>query len=423
MQVSKMPSVDAVPQMSHWGSKTTAMRRLCSMNRKRIYVEEAVTRIKVAGAVSSTTNGSTPGAALHTVKSLFLAALFLATGVEAVVVPTSIGAWQGRDAADAKVYPSANASADNSQTKLSPLCSRFYHYSTQDERRQMTDRIVNEAREIAGLSTLKPGLGAANLEKFFNLHHGHMNCDGATYRRVWKGGNDFIRFNMFKRCNLWTESWTVPESSNFTFSFVRDPLSHFVSGYREATSRTFFDCCDVAADGNVTDHDKSEAANAATCKYSCEDFVGVEGTTRLAKTYLRDLLDGRLLNENRHFWHVALMAANLYGGGYSQLEFVGSLENIEADWARMCEEHECPPHLQSYQDLDMHMGQHRSSADAFGQGAGLARAFTEQPQLAAAVRRLISLDEDCFHDVLGRGRGARRRRQFGEVELPAWLDA
>ena len=33
-------------------------------------VEEAVTRIKVAGAVSSTTNGSTPGAALHTVKSL-----------------------------------------------------------------------------------------------------------------------------------------------------------------------------------------------------------------------------------------------------------------------------------------------------------------------------------------------------------------
>ena len=33
-------------------------------------VEEAVTRIKVAEAVSSTTNGSTPSAALHTVKSL-----------------------------------------------------------------------------------------------------------------------------------------------------------------------------------------------------------------------------------------------------------------------------------------------------------------------------------------------------------------
>ena len=157
---------------------------------------------------------------------------------------------------------------------------------------------------------------------------------------------------------------------------------------------------------------------------AANDFVGVERTTRLAKTYLRDLLDGRLLEENRHFWHVALMAANLFaraGDHYSPLDFVGTLENIEADCVRMCEEHECPPHLQSYQDFDTKTGQHESSADTFGHGAGLARAFTEEPQLAAAVRRLISLDEDCFHDVLGRG--ARHRRQLGEVELPAWLDA
>ena len=98
---------------------------------------------------------------------------------------------------------------------LAGLEHSLHRMSTQDEQRQMRDRIVNEARERAGLAPLKPGLGAANMEKFFHIHHGHEVCDGATYRRVWKGGNDFIRSNMRKSCSSpLTESWTVPESSN-----------------------------------------------------------------------------------------------------------------------------------------------------------------------------------------------------------------
>jgi hypothetical protein len=66
----------------------------------------------------------------------------------------------------------------------------------------------------------------------------------------------------------------------------------------------------------------------------------------------------------------------------------------------MCEEHTCPKNLRSYRDLDPTLGQHpASSGDVQGFGLGLMTAFQQEPHLERAVRKLLLLDYDCFHDL------------------------
>ena len=75
------------------------------------------------------------------------------------------------------------------------------------------------------------------------------------YVNVWKGGNNFIddqaiKHAMCKRtCHKCDRSTLVKHdmrtsSEPRSFTFVRDPWSHFVSGYREATFQIYNHCCE-----------------------------------------------------------------------------------------------------------------------------------------------------------------------------------
>lgn len=318
-----------------------------------------------------------------------------------------------------------------------PLCTRFYE-GTDAEQSHLADEIVAAARAEANLPPLAPGQAMAKSSRFFKVHHGHAICNaqGSTskafaYRTVWKGGNNFIRENMANLCNV-SSSAAVLHEDTFIFSFVRDPFSHFISGYREATLRTFETCCNIPK--NEGDEPTSKAidnehVDAAKCKYDCSLFVGEERTTQLAKAFIYDLLDLSLLNDDFDFLHVALMSANLFADKRQRRpDFIGALETIDEDWSRMCATGNCPEHLKSYHDLDTHIGQHaKSSHDQYGHGAGLKKAFEEEPQLERAVRKLLSLDEDCLHEALDSKAHQKRRalaalEDGGEVVLDKWLD-
>lgn len=316
------------------------------------------------------------------------------------------------------------------------LCTRFYD-GTNTEKSRLADEIVAAARAEANLPPLAPGQAMAKARPFFMTHHGSTMCDGGfAYRTVWKGGNNFIRDNMANICNSTSETCDhhaceIEPEDAFIFSFVRDPFSHFVSGYREATSRTFQSCCDIPS--NEGDEPTSKvidnAEDAAKCKYDCSLFSGEEQTKQLAKAFVYDLLELRLLHDDADFLHVALMSANLFSDSrLRRPDFIGALETIDEDWSRMCATGLCPEHLKSYDDLDRQIGQHHaSSSDQYGHGAGLKKLFEEEPHLERAVRKLLSLDEDCLHEALESKAHQKRRalavlEDGGEVVLEKWLE-
>jgi len=227
------------------------------------------------------------------------------------------------------------------------------------------------------------------------------------------------------------------------------PFSHFMSGYREATYRTFETCCHIPTEEGQIPTNREFPADEfpSKCRYDCGLFVGDEGgSTQLAKAFIHDLLELHLLDEhgvdhNLDFMHVALMSANLFGDKRQRKpDFIGNLEAIDTDWARMCSaengDSRCPPHLTTYGDLDTGAGQHpQSSSDKYGHGAGLKKAFEEAPHLEKAVRKLLSLDDDCLHGYMESSQAARKqttaghRRSMlvvgedrGEIMLEPWLE-
>lgn len=317
-------------------------------------------------------------------------------------------------------------------TREGSLCDRFYD-GTPEEQLRTADEIVGAARAELGLPKLGAGQALERSRKFFFMDHGVYTCeDDFMYQVVWKGANDFFSHNMRVKCNTSKHIYDDVPADGFLYSFARDPMSHFVSGYREATMRTFVDCCEPPrTEGELpTNKPKSsrgscqpgeEHCHAHTCKYDCSLFAGEEGTVELAKAMIHDLLDLTLLN-NFHFLHVSLMSANLFSKP-RRPSFVGALENIEADWARMCETNPCPANMRSYtQDLDRNLGQHPdSSADKWHHGKGLKRALERDPRLERAVRKMLALDEDCLRNVTTATSSSRGRRAL-DVVLDPWLE-
>jgi hypothetical protein len=127
----------------------------------------------------------------------------------------------------------------------------------------------------------------------------------------------------------------------FTFTFVREPLDHFVSGYSEINHRV---------------HSVQQGGTYVACR-DCYDFTTVNGSeTERATTFIRDLLQGCVASACcptdhsvapgvRHSadLHVAPQVAFLAGaldrgqiaGG--RLDMIGDIDQMESEWARIGE--------------------------------------------------------------------------------------
>lgn len=289
------------------------------------------------------------------------------------------------------------------------LCDQFYDGSPQ-EQRLISDNIVNAARAEVGLPILAPGQALERFRKFFLINHGSSVCDNNfVYKIVWKAGNNFFNSNLGLGCKTHRVLFAKTHETGFIFSFVRDPMQHFISGYREATFRTFATCCDPpAVNGGVPTNKRRAFAKRCSagsddcplymCKYNCALFAG-KNTIDLARAFIYELLDISLF-ENFHFLHVALMAGNLFSTP-RRPDFIGSLHRLNHDWDRMCATHQCPKTLTNIAKQFNHsVGMHpETSSDLWHHGRGLLRAFKLYPSLRRAVRKMLALDYDCLHNV------------------------
>ena len=148
-----------------------------------------------------------------------------------------------------------------------------------------------------------------------------------VYARIWKSGNDAIRENMDdigRQLSGNRHRSTLRRSVEFgrfrkppaVFTFSRDPLDRWLSGYNELETR--FD---------------TRKVNIGKVCRRCIFHMFVIGSEERVWAFLHDLLFNYLtgLPERQHMYP----QCNVLGIYGRFLSFIGRLENFEADWAHV----------------------------------------------------------------------------------------
>jgi hypothetical protein len=175
----------------------------------------------------------------------------------------------------------------------------------------------------------------------FCYHEGRANAADVVYLQIFKANTEGICAQLYGKTTGWHT--TMPErlcrprpSSNlsrvFTFSFVRNPLDRFVSGFTEIEYR-------ARTIRRESYHD---------CR-GCYSFLnaGLSHDER-ARAFVDDFVRGRIhsaccrTNRAATDLHVVPQVAFLLAAqqqhlacNVTRIDFLGRLESLEHDWARM----------------------------------------------------------------------------------------
>jgi len=144
-----------------------------------------------------------------------------------------------------------------------------------------------------------------------------------TYIPTWKCASDGIRCNIEHSYRLSGVAGDKMQSRNHTlpFTFVREPLAHFVSGYSEINHRM----------------DLYAHYGAELC-----DEGGTFGSYNLnssdrALAYIKNMVIGNLSRQCWLHWHTFSMLAPMrdFNRHVGNVGFVGRLESFNKDWAQL----------------------------------------------------------------------------------------
>lgn len=305
------------------------------------------------------------------------------------------------------------------------------------------------ARRLAGLEPLTAAQlieSSFFMRRFFRFPYGTAQATRCgtlpsfTYARISKAASNFFTGTIKRLCGETRKSKRAaagrstrvypasqgPGPAPLVFTFVRDPLSHFISGYGEATWRTFTACCS-GHDNVCTDDRKSAHAlyrrgrNATVVRASAAAALGPPCATKqqqretaLAREFVVALLDANasLIQSRRHaldgIFHAFLQAGALQRFDLrakctamhrtttkcAATHFVGHVETVQTDWDRLAKGLGLP----AFQDVRKEdVGQHAStSGDVLGRRGALAAVLEAEPLLKRGILELLALDYECF---------------------------
>ena len=260
-------------------------------------------------------------------------------------------------------------------------------------------KLMNIARKSVGLGELSGSDGKSHtehvkyVESVFAVAHGVAlyNISGVpmSYVRIYKAANNDILENLnnihyqairhkvlrYMYGNVatsedglryWVQSvwhrYSVP-----SFTFVREPLSHFSSGFREYLSRCPGDV--PGASPIITKH-----------------FV---------RTAILGILTNNVSqcgNEAYSMAHVFPMSGVLRP--YLNIHFIGHLEKFAEDWKGVENMYNISL------PLNTSLGSHESSHDVHGVNAAVRDLFDSEPGFLQAVCALLYYDFECFEYIL-----------------------
>lgn len=211
----------------------------------------------------------------------------------------------------------------------------------------------------------------------------------SSYLRVYKAANNAIRYNLNAiygsraSKDYFPRSASKVDQSKCIFTFVRDPVQHFLSGYNEYEYR------------------------ANMMKFHCADCLYdsfPEGSEERFWAFLLDLLSFKFLRcfptggchiVNGQLRHVYPMSSMLKS--YSKVDFVGSIENMGEEWQRLerdclkIEDEECKLDV-----MDGSLGQHESSLDTYGIYEAAKNVLKHSQHAQDILKSILEEDYRCF---------------------------
>ena len=207
------------------------------------------------------------------------------------------------------------------------------------------------------------------------------------YSRIWKAANDGIRKAMRSSpapphfvADMLADKVSMSEmkevqrsslcrTSSISFTFVREPLSHFLSGFAEYW---------VRSSATRVERIASQAAS---------------------RDLLLALLQGHRLNGSlQAYAHMFLMAGVVASG--LTFDFVGTLEAADRDWAKLRAQFGNVHHLgwlnASKGCSSRSCGGHVTSLDPHGARRSMATLLSSEPDLRYELCRRLEPDYTCF---------------------------
>ena len=199
------------------------------------------------------------------------------------------------------------------------------------------------------------------------------------YARIWKGGNVAITRSlirglegnlMLNKQHLLVNKASLEELEGLrqsslcrrgavVFTFVREPLSHFLSGFTEYTFRAW---------------ERRQHIDMA-----------------FAKATLMTILGGRRPNGSA-ILHVYPMSGVLAAGW--RFDWVGALEHSTSDWEELASFSRSE--LLHNTKLNSSLGSHPTSSDPQGARAAMAAVLRREPELRGRLCSLLLADFACF---------------------------
>ena len=225
----------------------------------------------------------------------------------------------------------------------------------------------------------------AFMSSFYSFSDGivvywNANNDPVVYAKIWKCANEAIRTNMGmqlmtkKSKNTKALGYSVKSrfehimardfmnkytprkhGYNNTFTFVRDPVSHFVSGLAESVWRSF-------NGGNTT------------------------VTTQMVANYMKSFLNFQY-KSLKWIEHTFPMSGAFF---QHNISFVGQLESFDDDWQILHSKYNL------FRAFDKNLGVHPSSDDPNGAKTAIRLLLAQEPQYLRALCQLLMVDYVCF---------------------------
>lgn len=234
--------------------------------------------------------------------------------------------------------------------------------------------------------------GAYCVESACNETHTNTSKNLFVFVPIWKCANNQIRFYLQQQCNLTYVPQAGNNQSHCVLTVVRDPISHFLSGYNEIEFRylTNFSNQDWTRKVPILPYMSKEVGSLQRVSHFLRDFLG-DPSAKMSHWIFS------------HIYSMSRVLPQLQQSGMQLTAYLPTLDNLTYAWPAFMV-NSCPnavPATLRNMPMIMSLGEHESSVDPTGSYQAAKRVWDDQGLEAMALCVIHAMDYACWRDLPG----------------------